>query len=109
MADEAKNEEKKEAAVEEKKEAPVAEKKEEKKAVAADEKKTPEAAGGAVKAAEPKEEKRKKVTRMSLPEIEAAIANVGKQMGGYESHYAQVLLARREILKQELPGKTAKK
>ena len=47
------------------------------------------------------EKKRRKVSRMSLTEVESAIKEVKEKMGGFHSGFAQSLLARRK----ELAGK----
>ena len=42
--------------------------------------------------------KRLKVTQMTMEQVEAALANVEKNMGGFGSHHAQSLLARKAVL-----------
>ena len=44
--------------------------------------------------------KKKKITRMSLDEIEKALKKVSEKMGGLDSHYAQDLIKRRDVLKK---------
>ena len=39
-----------------------------------------------------------KVTQMSLHEVEEALNGCQKSMGGFDSHYARALLARKEFL-----------
>lgn len=39
-----------------------------------------------------------KVTQMSLKQVEEALEKAQKNMGGFNSHYARALLARREFL-----------
>ena len=45
-----------------------------------------------------------KVTQMSSSEIDAALEMAKKHMGGFTSHYAQALLARREVLRMNEPA-----
>lgn len=40
----------------------------------------------------------KKVSHMTLAEIDAALAEIGEKMGGFHSSHAMFLLARREYL-----------
>ncbi|MFC1808716.1 hypothetical protein ACFL3D_01155 [Candidatus Omnitrophota bacterium] len=47
---------------------------------------------------ETKETKNKKISRMSLSEIDAKIADMRKAMGGDNSRYAEHLLQRKEVL-----------
>lgn len=47
--------------------------------------------------------KHKKVSLMSLEEIEAALAQIGEKMGGFQSSHAMFLLARREYLLKYTP------
>ena len=47
---------------------------------------------------ETKEKKSKKISRMTLSEIDAKIAEMRKAMGGDSSKYAEHLLARKEVL-----------
>ena len=49
---------------------------------------------------------RVKITQMTLEQVEAALENANKTMGGLHSHYAQALLARKEILKGGSPRPT---
>ena len=51
----------------------------------------------------------KKITRMSLTEIEKALEQAQKQMGGNGSAYARFLLARREVLKAQSQGSSLRK
>jgi len=44
--------------------------------------------------------KHKKLTKLTLKEVEAALEGIQKAMGGYQSRYAQTLLAQREVLKK---------
>lgn len=45
-----------------------------------------------------KEQKNKKVNKMTITEVEAAIKKSEENMGGLTSKYAQALLARKEEL-----------
>ncbi len=47
---------------------------------------------------EAKEAKNKKISRMSISEIDAKIADMRKAMGGDSSKYMQHLLSRKEVL-----------
>jgi len=49
-------------------------------------------------AEETKEIKNKKISRMTISEIDAKIADVRKSMGGDSSRYMEHLLARKEVL-----------
>lgn len=49
-----------------------------------------------------------KVTKMTLPQVEAALENAQKHMGGYYSAYAQSLLAKREALQGQPSAGSAK-
>ncbi len=42
--------------------------------------------------------KRVKVSRMTLPEVEKELKTVQEKMGGFQSHFAQDLLARKKVL-----------
>ena len=44
--------------------------------------------------------KHKKVTKLTLKEVDAALEGIQKTMGGYQSRYAETLLAQREVLKK---------
>ena len=59
-------------------------------------------------AAQPKPSSNKphhiKVTQMSLGEVDTALEMARKHMGGFASHYAQALLARREVLMGSEPA-----
>lgn len=46
------------------------------------------------------EKKGKKISRMTLPEVEAGLKGVKEKMGGFESNFAQHLLARKKDLTQ---------
>ncbi len=48
---------------------------------------------------EEKEKKNKKVNKMTLAEVEAALKRTEESMGGLASKYAQALLARKAELK----------
>lgn len=48
----------------------------------------------------PKEEKKKKIAKMTLAEIDAALQKVKTTMGGTESQYAQQLLKRKSEISQ---------
>lgn len=45
-----------------------------------------------------KAKKNKKIKRMTLAEIEAKLQEVQQKMGGFQSKYAQHLLARKAVL-----------
>jgi len=45
-----------------------------------------------------KKRKHPKVTHMSLSQVEKALENTRKQMGGYQSRHARNLLARKAVL-----------
>ena len=42
--------------------------------------------------------KRKKISRMALPEVEAELKVLKEKMGGFQSAFAQHLLARKKVL-----------
>ncbi len=44
------------------------------------------------------EKKRRKISQMTLQEVEAEIKTVQEKMGGFQSHFAQDLLARKKVL-----------
>lgn len=44
-----------------------------------------------------------KISRMSLAEVEKAIEQTQKQMGGLTSHYARTLLAQKAFLSSQKP------
>ena len=44
------------------------------------------------------EKKGKKISRMTLQEVEAELKTVQEKMGGFQSHFAQDLLARKKVL-----------
>ena len=67
---------------------------EEKKAEEATRSEAPES-----KPAAPSEHGTKKISRLTLAEVEQALAKAEKSMGGRQSHYVRSLLARREFLK----------
>jgi hypothetical protein len=46
----------------------------------------------------PQSQRKKKINKMNLEEIEAQLQVVKEKMGGFDSLYAQHLLRRREIL-----------
>lgn len=50
-------------------------------------------------AEEEKKQKNKKVNKMQLSEVEAALKKTEEHMGGLESKYAHALLAQKEKLK----------
>ncbi len=84
------NEEKKEEKKEEKQEAAKEEKKHEKK-----EEKETQAEATAESASG---DKRKKISRMTLAEVEKEIKSAQEKMGGLRSSFARVLLARKQEL-----------
>jgi len=47
------------------------------------------------------EKKNKKVNKMSISEIDAALAKCNEHMKGHTSKYARALLARKEALKSK--------
>jgi hypothetical protein len=47
---------------------------------------------------EAKERKNKKISRMTISEIDAKIADVRKSMGGDSSRYMEHLISRKEVL-----------
>jgi hypothetical protein len=49
-------------------------------------------------AEETKESKNKKISRMTISEIDAKIAEVRKSMGGDSSRYMEHLLSKKEVL-----------
>ncbi|OGW85284.1 MAG: hypothetical protein A3C35_04975 [Omnitrophica bacterium RIFCSPHIGHO2_02_FULL_46_11] len=49
---------------------------------------------------EPAEKKGKKISRMTLAEVEVELKGVQEKMGGFESNFAQHLLARKKELSQ---------
>jgi hypothetical protein len=65
------------------------------------EEKAPEQKPPAEAAAEKKEEKKKKINRMALKELEKKIQEVKEKMGSLSSSYARHLLSRKEELLQE--------
>ena len=56
-------------------------------------------------AARPESEKGQvKISRMTLAEVEKAIEQTQKQMGGLTSHYARTLLAQKTFLSSQKPA-----
>jgi hypothetical protein len=54
------------------------------------------------KPASESEKKRKKISEMTLPEVEAGLKIAQEKMGGFQSGFARNLLARKKILLPKL-------